>query len=48
MCLFALGMLDYSVIISSGYFVQQGNFPFVEMFAVLLEMAAVLMAVNLR
>lgn len=48
MYLFALGMLDYSVIISSGYFAQQGNFAFVGMFAVLLGASVVLTAVNLR
>ncbi len=48
MYLFALGMLDYSVIISSGYFAQQGNFGFVGMFAVLLGMSVVPTGVNLR
>ena len=44
--LFALGMLAYSVIVSSGYFAQQGNFAFVGMFAGLLGMSAVLTVVK--
>ena len=46
--LFALGMLAYSVIISSGYFAQQGNFAFVGMFAGLLGMSAVVTVVDVR
>jgi hypothetical protein len=32
----ALGMVSYSVIVSAGYFAQQGGWPLVAMFAVLL------------
>jgi hypothetical protein len=35
----ALGMLVYTVIISPGYFAQQGQWPLVGMFAVLLVLA---------
>ena len=35
----ALGMLVYTVIISPGYFAQQGQWPPVAMFAVLLVLA---------
>lgn len=34
--LFAAGMLAYTVIVSPGYFAQQGQWPLVFMFAVLL------------
>ncbi len=34
--LVALGMVSYSVIVSAGYFAQQGGWPLVAMFAVLL------------
>ncbi len=37
----ALGMLVYTVIVSPGYFAQQGQWPLVGMFAVLLVLALV-------
>jgi hypothetical protein len=37
----ALGMLIYTVIVSPGYFAQQGVWPLVGMFAVLLVLALV-------
>jgi len=39
--LVALGMLGYTVIVSPGYFAQQGAWPLVVMFAVLLVLALV-------
>lgn len=36
LALFAAGMLAYTVIASPGYFAQQGQWPFVGMFAILL------------
>ena len=38
---FALGMLAYTAIVSPGYFAQQGAWPLVAMFAVLLILAFV-------
>ena len=37
--LFALGMLAYTSIVSPGYFAQQGAWPLVGMFAILLVLA---------
>jgi len=37
--LVALGMLTYTVIVSPGYFAQQGAWPLVGMFALLLALA---------
>lgn len=45
--LLALGMLIYSVIVSPGYFAQQGQWALVAMFAVLLALAVVCLAVLL-
>ena len=42
------GMLLYSVIVSPGYFAQQGQWPFVLMFAVLLVLAVVSIIVLAR
>jgi hypothetical protein len=39
--IFALGMLTYTVIVSPGYFAQQGVWPIVIMFALLLVFALV-------
>lgn len=44
--LFALGMLVYSVLISSGYFGQLGNPVFVALFAVLFVLSTVFVASN--
>ncbi len=41
MSLVALGMLFYTVIVSPGYFAQQGQWLFVVMFAVLLGLGAI-------
>jgi peptidoglycan/LPS O-acetylase OafA/YrhL len=35
---FALGMLLYTVVVSPGYYAQQGNTPMVAMFAVLIAL----------
>ncbi len=40
----AIGMLLYTVIVSPGYFAQKGQWPFVGMFAVLLILALVSIA----
>jgi hypothetical protein len=42
------GMLIYSVIVSPGYFAQQGQWALVAMFAVLLVLAIVSVAVVVR
>ena len=42
--LLAMGMLLYTVIVSPGYFAEQGNWVFVGMFAVLLLLALVSVA----
>ncbi len=39
--LFAAGMLTYTVIVSPGYFAQQGQWPLVGMFALLLVLNGV-------
>lgn len=39
--IFALGMLTYTVIVSPGYFAQQGVWPIVVMFALLLLLVIV-------
>ena len=44
--LFALGMLVYSVLISSGYFGQLGNTIFVALFAVLFILSVIFVASN--
>jgi hypothetical protein len=45
--LFALGMLVYSVLISSGYFAQLGNIMFVILFAVLFILSALFVISNI-
>jgi len=45
--LFALGMLIYSVLISSGYFGQLGNTIFVILFAVLFILSALFVISNI-
>ncbi len=45
--LFSLGMLAYSVIVSSGYFGQLGNTVFVVLFAVLFVLIAIFVMANL-
>jgi hypothetical protein len=45
--LFALGMLIYSVLISSGYFGQLGNTIFVILFAVLFTLSALFVISNI-
>jgi len=45
--LFALGMLVYSVLISSGYFGQLGNTIFVILFAVLFILSALFVISNI-
>ena len=45
--LFALGMLVYSVLISSGYFGQLGNIIFVVLFAVLFILSVVFIVSNI-
>jgi hypothetical protein len=44
---FALGMLIYSVLISSGYFGQMGNTIFVGLFAVLFVLSAIFVISNI-
>jgi len=44
--LFALGMLVYSVLISSGYFAQLGDTIFVVLFAVLFVLSALFVVSN--
>ena len=41
LCLFALGMLVYSVLISSGYFGQLGDIIFVVLFAIIFILCVV-------
>jgi hypothetical protein len=38
---FALGMLLYTVVVSPGYYAQQGNMPMVAMFAVLIALTII-------
>lgn len=45
---FALGMLIYTLIVSPGYYAQQGDYAFVAMFGVLLVAAVVFMIRHLR
>lgn len=40
----AMGMLLYTMIVSPGYFAQKGQWPFVGMFAVLLVLALICIA----
>ena len=44
----AAGMLLYSLIVSPGYYAQQGQWPFVAMFAILLIVALVSIVVVAR
>jgi hypothetical protein len=46
--LVAAGMLAYTVIVSPGYFAQRGQWPLVLMFAALLALDLVSIAVLLR
>lgn len=46
--LVALGLLFYTVIVSPGYFAQQGQWAFVGMFAVLLALGIVALRATLR
>lgn len=46
--LFALGMLVYTVIVSPGYFAQQGVWPIVAMFALFLVLAIVSLTLHLQ
>ncbi len=46
--LFAAGMLAYTVVVSPGYFAQQGQFPLVGMFALLLVLDVVNVLLLLR
>jgi hypothetical protein len=46
--LVALGMLMYTVIVSPGYFAQQGQWPLVGMFAVLLVLDLYCLVLILR
>lgn len=44
--LFSLGMLVYSVLISSGYFGQLGNLTFVVLFVILFILSTIFMVFN--
>ncbi len=44
----ALGMVIYSEIVSPGYFAQQGSWPLVAMFALLLGLAVVALVLLVR
>lgn len=45
--LVALGMLAYTVIVSPGYYAETGNYAFVGMFAVLMALTLLFIAVSI-
>jgi len=45
---FSIGMLMYTLIVSPGYYLQSGDYPFVIMFGVLLILSAVFMYIHLK
>ncbi len=45
---FALGLLAYTVIVSPGYYAQQGQWPFVALFAALLALTVLFLVLAAR
>jgi phosphotransferase system glucose/maltose/N-acetylglucosamine-specific IIC component len=48
LAIFASGMLAYTVVVSSGYFAQRGQWPLVGMFAILLILDLVSISIIIR